>query len=264
VWSSPTVDAKSATVLFGVGNCNHPDRVKRAPGVTTPALNEGTIAVDLATGAFRWQYSPRQPGNDLDLDFGATPNALGAGAVGEASKDGSYYACDARTGKLLWSAHAAAPSEIGGIIASTAVGRFANGHRAIFLDAGIPLSSGRPDVTLRDVAGDPGRAFGVHAIDAVTHKVKWHAPSGPSYGALAYSHGLVFAPNTFTNTLLVLGAETGLPLRVQPLNAFPASPPAISGRYVYLGAGVTEDAPGFDQLAHSGGVWAFTPTVLSL
>ncbi|MEY2470934.1 MAG: hypothetical protein QOK28_263 [Actinomycetota bacterium] len=260
VWSSPTVDTSVGMVFFGVGNCNHPDRVKRAAGVTSPRLVEGTMAVDLATGAFRWQFSPRPAANGLDLDFGATANVLSPGVVGEASKDGIYYVYESRTGRLLWHVKVAEASSIGGVIASTAVGRFSNGHQAVFLASAIPVSTGDPGSSVQDIATHPQRAFGVHAIDTVTHKLVWNAPLGPNYGAPSFSSHLLFVPNTFTNTLQVLGADHGIPMRIQPMNNFPASPPTVYGDMVFLGAGITEAIPVVEQLGRLGGLWGFTTT----
>jgi outer membrane protein assembly factor BamB len=261
VWSSPTIDRSVNMAFIGVGNCNHPDRVHRAPGVTKPSLNEATIGIDLATGAFRWEFTPRAPGNDLDLDFGATPNVLSPGVVGEGCKDGEYYAYEARTGKVLWHVKVAEASEIGGIIASTATGYFPDGHRAVFVASAIPVSPGKPGANANDLRFFPERAFGVHAIDATTHTVRWDAPAGPNYGAPIFSANMVFVPNTFTNTLMVISAENGVPLRVQPMNVPPAGPPAISGDSVILGTGITEAIPVLTQLSHLGGLWAFTTTV---
>jgi outer membrane protein assembly factor BamB len=260
VWSSPAIDLSVGMAFFGVGNCNHPDRVKRAPGITSPRLVEGTMAVDLATGAFRWQFSPRPPANGLDLDFGATPNVLSPGVVGEAGKDGIYYAFDARSGRLLWQVKVAEASEIGGVIASTAVGRLLNGHQAVFAASAIPVSTGDPGGSFQDIATHPMRALGLHAIDTVTHKRVWSAPLGPNYGAPTFASHLVFVPNTFTESFQVVDAEHGVPVRIQPMNQFPASPPTIHGDEVIFGVGITEAIPVLEQLGRVGGLWAFTTT----
>jgi outer membrane protein assembly factor BamB len=260
VWSSPTVDLSVGMAFFGIGNCNHPDRVKRAPGVTTPKLVEGVMAVDLATGAFRWQFSPRKPANGLDLDFGATPNVLRPGVVGEGGKDGIYYAFDARTGRLLWQVKVAEASEVGGIIGSTAVGRFADGHQAIFAAAAIPVSTGDPGGSVADIAGHATRAFSVHAIDATTHTLRWSTPLAPTFGAVSTASRLVFVSNTVSDTFQVLDAEQGVPLRVQPVSSPPASPPTIWGDTVIFGSGITEPIPVVEQLKHIGGLWGFTTT----
>src|SRR5205807_9073288 len=93
VWSSPTIVGN--LVVFGTGNCDNPDQVPPAANNIKPV--ESTFAVSLQNGKFAWQAAPHAPyscdssGNcsGLDLDFGATPNALpaAAGAVGEGGKD---------------------------------------------------------------------------------------------------------------------------------------------------------------------------------
>jgi hypothetical protein len=100
----------------------------------------------------------------------------------------------------------------------------------------------------------------VHAIDTVTHKRVWSAPLAPNYGAPTYASHLLFVPNTFSDTFDILSADTGAPLRAQPMNNAPASPPTISGDMVFVGAGITEAIPVVEQLARLGGLWGFTTT----
>ncbi len=135
VWASPTVDTSVKTVVIATGNCRHPERVRRAPGVSTPSLVESVIALDLTTGAFRWQHAPRTAAEAaaLDFDFGATPNVLRPGVIGEGGKDGFYYVIDGRTGKPQWRVRVCNGSEVGGMIGSAALGAFSNGHPAVFV-----------------------------------------------------------------------------------------------------------------------------------
>jgi hypothetical protein len=56
------------------------------------------------------------------------------------------------------------------------------------------------------------------------------------------SSNVVFMPDTFSDSMTALDTDTGAVLRVQPLNAPPASPAAISGNSIYIGAGTTESA----------------------
>ena len=261
VWSSVTVDAASNTATFGMRNCNFPERVQRGPGVTQPELTEGTAAVDLTTGRFKWLNNPRTAaqGRGKDLDFGATPNVLAPGVIGEGSKDGTYYVTDARTGQPIWSRKLSVGSSVGGMIASTAVGQFSNHHQAVFAAAGIPLSTDDPLGTLNQVAKHPTYAFSVHALDTKTHKEKWSLPTLPSYAAPVFDNGVVFVPDTFSAAILVLDADTGLLLRALPMNSVPASPPAISGNSIYVGAGIGENGVP-DVVSSVGGIWAFTTT----
>jgi polyvinyl alcohol dehydrogenase (cytochrome) len=250
VWSSPTVDVTTGTVVFGIGNCNHP---------TGPTQDESTIAVDLTTGALKWQAEPIPYTAQEDLDFGATPNLLDGGLVGEGGKDGVYYGYPLASGPpATWQATVATPSGIGGIIGSTAVGQVhttEGPHQAVFADTAIPVAQGNPQASITTDATNPTQAMGVHAIDAVTGKVLWNAPVGPSFGAAVYDHGVVFTPDTTNDSLIAFDADTGIPLRVVPLDAPPSSPVAISGDWVYEGAGTTESSPPLSELAGLGGIW---------
>ena len=68
-------------------------------------------------------------------------------------------------------------------------------------------------------------------------------------------------PTRSPTSLLVLDAETGVPLRVQPLEMVPAGGVAISGNSVYMGSGISENIPGIEApLSNIGGVWAFSTT----
>jgi outer membrane protein assembly factor BamB len=258
VWSSPAVDISGGidhgVVVFGTGNCDAPDVT---PGVTQPV--ESTFAVDLLTGRLLWQATPHPVDNHLDLDFGATPNVLGGGLVGEAGKDGAYWVYTL-TGTPVWHVQAATPSAIGGFIGSTAVGKLGalhGNHAAVFGASSIPISPNDPQGSITNDITHPTQAFGVHAIDTVTHKVVWDAPLLPVFGAAAYNNGLVYVPDTVLDSLVVLDADTGVPVRIQPLDAPPASPVAISGNSVYFGSGTTQDAPPLSLLSSFGGIWAF-------
>jgi len=107
----------------------------------------------------------------------------------------------------------------------------------VFADSAIPVSTADPQGTFQNDLTNPRQAFAIHAIDATTHTGKWDTPSGPSYGAAVFDNGVLFVPDTFTDTVLVLDAETGQVLRALPMNVPPASPVAISGNSVYVGAG---------------------------
>ncbi|MHB8439571.1 MAG: outer membrane protein assembly factor BamB family protein [Acidimicrobiales bacterium] len=262
VWSSPTVDLASRTVVFGVGNCNHP---------TAANQDEGTVATDLDTGALKWQAEPISYTNQQDLDFGATPNLLGQGLVGEGGKDGVYYAYELNSTTTrapgpapAWSATVATSSDIGGMIGSTAVGQITNRatagrDEAVFCDTAIPVAEGNPRGSIENDVLHPAQAFGVHGVDAVTHKVVWNDPAAPTYGAAGYDNGVVFTPDTVSDSLWVLDAETGAPLRIIPLESPPSSPVAVSGGSLYMGSGTTE--AGLPVLPTVGGVWGLSTTL---
>ena len=221
-------------------------------------------AVNLNSGALVWTYQPRDAvsASQLDLDFGATPNLLPSGNVGEGGKDGVYYSFNPVQPSPLapapaWSTQVATPSDIGGMIGSSAVGR-ANGKAAVFASSAIPVHTGQPDVSLQQNANDPGQAFGLHAIDAATGQKLWDAPAAPAYGAAVYAGGVVFLPDTFTFSMQAYDANTGVPIWAFPLGEAPASPPAVVGSSIYFGSGVTEN--GLPALGSIGGIWGFQTT----
>jgi outer membrane protein assembly factor BamB len=260
VWSSPSVVGDLVT--FGTGNCNHPNQVPS----TTVQLVESTFALHLNNGTVAWQATPHGPyqcdasGNcdGLDLDFGATPNALPAStgaAVGAGGKDGVYYAYNS-DGSLSWKTKVATASDFGGMIGSTAVGKLGllhNNHPAIFAASAIPVHTGDVPGSLSEDLQHPKQAFGMHAIDAVTHEVVWDTPVGPAFAAAVYDNGVVYVPDTTNFSVIALDADTGAVLRVQPTGAPPSSPVAVSGHSLYFGAGTFVDG--------AGGIWGFQTDV---
>lgn len=197
-----------------------------------------------------------------------------------------------RAAKLLWSTQAAQPGQlgdqfggaVGGFIGSAALGAAAlpglGAARSTWFAASAittPLSSRAtstdpaapvPDTSLACVdeghgyaptvatpACDPLRAASLHAVDATTGAVRWQEPvSLPSYSAVTYAGGVVFAPSTTGFQLDAYDAGTGARLWSFPLGAAVASGAAVAGPAVYVGSGISEGGsavPGID------GVWAF-------
>ena len=127
---------------------------------------------------------------------------------------------------------------------------------AIFATTAIstPLNedSNGLDTTLLE---DPGRMFSLHAISAIDGRVLWRSPlSRQSYGAPTYSRGLVFVPSTAGFGIYVFSADSGLLLRVLPLNGAPSSAPAILDDSIYVGTGTTQEGIPIQALS---GIWAF-------
>jgi polyvinyl alcohol dehydrogenase (cytochrome) len=94
-----------------------------------PALKSGLYALDAATGAIKWMYSPEPPPADpaaaaapapapgqpparnrgfRGAAFSTAPAVID-GAVIAGALDGTLYSIDAKTGKLLWSYKTAQP-----------------------------------------------------------------------------------------------------------------------------------------------------------
>ena len=255
VWSSPTMIGDLA--VFGVGNCDYDN-------VGSPPVTESVTAVRVDDGSLAWSYQPRPPGpaSKLDLDFGATPNVLPSGNIGEGGKDGVYYSFNPAQASVLdpqptFKAPVSTASDIGGMIGSPAVGK-ANGNPAVFATTAIPVHTGQPQVSLQNDLQNPGQATGLHAIDAKTGKKLWDAPAAPAYGAASYAGGVVFVPDTFTFSMQAYDADTGVLLWTFPLGEAPASPAAVVGNSIYFGSGIVE--AGLPVLGSIGGIWGFTTT----
>lgn len=259
VWSSPALDPTAlgpgeGVIVFGTANCDHPDESVADDEVG----GEAVFGIEAKTGRELWRFTPRGP-NELDDDFGSSPNLLPGGLVGEGSKDGWYYALDRVTGEEAWRAHAGQSGHVssgfavGGIIGTPAVGTVRDpltgeSRAAIFATTalptpvGPPLDSGEPRLDTTLVTDrDPTRVFAVHAIDAATGEIIWRAPlAAPSYGAPTYANGVLLVPVTFGFQVQALDAGTGLPLWTTPTLGAPSSAPAIVGDSIYFGAGTRE------------------------
>ena len=105
VWMPVTIDQRRGLVVFGAGNPS-PDLI----GAVRPGCDPWTdavVALRARTGAFVWGRTLVCP--DLwDYDVDQTPMLLpsplragGAGAVGEATKNGYYWLLDGATGRML-------------------------------------------------------------------------------------------------------------------------------------------------------------------
>src|SRR5207244_5194085 len=116
------------------------------------------------------------------------------------------------TATPVWSVQAATASSIGGFIGSTAVGKLGamhDGHPAVFAASAVPVSPNDPKGSLTNDATNPNQAFGLHAIDTRTHWVVWDAPIAPAFGAAGYDNGVVFVPDTVSDSLIAVDADTG-------------------------------------------------------
>jgi len=246
VWSSPAVDPDQNLVVFGTGSCS-------VDGVTT---GEHIWAIDLDDGKLVWSYGPPRSSTRFDDDFGASPNFLPGGLVGEASKDGWYYALRARPSdpaagpELVWSTHVGEAGHvsidfaIGGAIGTPATG-VVNGDPAIFVTIAISTPLDRPlddnpslDSTL---AEDPARLLSLAALRASDGMILWRSPlARASYGAPSFVNGVVLVPTTFAFSMQAFDANTGLLLSSRLLGGAPSSSPVAMGDSVYIGAGTSE------------------------
>jgi outer membrane protein assembly factor BamB len=105
VSATPVINDNARVAYDGTGNPL--PRGNPPPGVDPGS--ESIIAFHLDSGKPIWTYGPVHPHDTQDDDFFASPNRINLGSeahprwiIGEANKDGAYYAVDAGAGKFLW------------------------------------------------------------------------------------------------------------------------------------------------------------------
>jgi outer membrane protein assembly factor BamB len=155
------------------------------------------------------------------------------------------------------------------VIGSPALGQ-ANGADAVFVTSaifgpfsGTGLPAANPDTS---VAGDPARVASVHALDAASGRLLWHASvSTPAYAPATYASGIVFAPLTTGFGVYAYDADTGVPLWRVPIAAAASSGVSIAGTQVFFGGGTTEGTlPAIGPAPATGlppqvfGIWSLT------
>jgi outer membrane protein assembly factor BamB len=238
VWASPAVDVAKGLVFFGTGSCS-------VDGVTS---GESLYAADLATGALRWTYHPPRTSTLLDDDFGASPNLLPGGLVGNGGKDGWYYALAEQpradgSAALAWATHVGQSGHvsdgfaIGGIIGTPAVGAV-KGVPAIFVTTAISTPVGDGPTVDRSLTEDPARLLSLTALRASDGAILWRSPlARQSYGAPNYANGVVLVPSTFSFQLMAFDAGTGVALAALPLVGASSSAPVAVGDRVFIGTG---------------------------
>jgi len=202
IWGTPVIDPANRTIYVGTGN--------NYTGATGEA--DSVLALNLDTGAVRWQYQaqpdtftsicdePQYPGycpsaangTDHDWDFGASPNLIrvdGREILGIGGKNGVYRAFDANTGQLLWSRALTADPNMNGGNAGIQWGTSYDGHYLY--------------VATWDA--NPGTLY---ALDPATGATVWQTPGpldGCSTGGAAGqpSCGLAFTPAVSSSPGLV-------------------------------------------------------------
>jgi polyvinyl alcohol dehydrogenase (cytochrome) len=237
VWgTTPAIDPATNTLFITTGN-NYtvPDSVKACEaGGGSPATClspddhiDAVMALNASTGAIEWSTGvqgfddwnvaciPGFPPNNCptnpgpDYDFGSGPNLFrvdGKLVVGAGQKSGEYWALDAATGSILWSAAPGPGSTLGGIEWGPAT----DGKRIHVAEAnfnGIPY-------TIAD--GTTTTSGSWAALDPATGKVIWQVPDpshnlfggGNDLGPLSVANGVVYAPS-MSGTMTALDASTG-------------------------------------------------------
>ena len=269
VWSSPAVDVANKLVFFGTANCNNVEEA-RAAG---EGWAETMWAIRADTGEPVWSHRPaadttlypteaaQNAEAHADDDFGASPNlfdlADGRTLIGEGRKSATYYARDPRSGAAAWTTQAGHHGRVdfnysvGGFLGSTAVQKDENG-KAVRIIGTTAIPVPRPDQP--EFPGSVERStWAVRAMDPATGEIDWvWQLAGPSYGTPTVANGVVFVPNTFTDTLMLLDAETGRLITTRPLLGPPASAPAVVGDSVYLGGGTRETDAEYKAIRDTG------------
>ncbi|HET6810594.1 MAG TPA: PQQ-binding-like beta-propeller repeat protein [Acidimicrobiales bacterium] len=205
------------------------------------------VAEDPPAGAptrLLWSSQAAQPGQLGDQFGGAVGGFIGAAALGAAVPSGSAAP------ESTWFGASAITTPLSSQSTST--------------NPAVPL----PDTSLACVdeghgyaptvatpACDPLRAASLHAVDAASGVVRWQQPvSLPSYSAVTYAGGVVFAPSTTGFQIDAYDAGTGARLWSFPLGAAVASGAAVAGPAVFLGSGISE---GGSAVPGINAVWAF-------
>jgi polyvinyl alcohol dehydrogenase (cytochrome) len=208
VWNNPAFDTQRGLLYFGTGqNYSRP----------ADGNSDAIFALDAATGRRRWVHqvtagdiwnaacvlksancTTANLGDARDFDIGASVMLIDIGGgrrvLIAGQKSGMVYAVDPdRGGEALWSVRMGLGSLLGGIH----FGMAAQGSRVY-----VPVVDMRMqgDGTMLADAGSPG----VHALDAATGKILWHAVAANHCGerrfcdpgvssALTAIPGVVFA-----------------------------------------------------------------------
>jgi polyvinyl alcohol dehydrogenase (cytochrome) len=239
VWSTtPAIDPATNTLFITTGNnYSVPQSVKdcEAGGGTASACLspddhiDSVMALNASTGAIKWATGvqgfddwnvacitgapppnncPNNPGPDYD--FGSGPNLFtvnGKLVVGAGQKSGQYWALDAATGNILWSAAPGPGSSLGGIEWGPAT----DGQRIYVAEenfSGIPY-------TIKG-SSTPITSGSWAALDPATGNVLWQVadPShnafggGNALGPVTVANGVLYAPS-MSGTMRALNASNG-------------------------------------------------------
>ena len=185
VWSSPTIDTKRNLLYIGTGeNYTFP----------TTTTSDAIQAINMTTGKLIWNFQATEgdawnmacptiincPGTKgRDLDFGMAP-ILVTGKDGKqrllaGQKSGVVYAIDPENGNLLWKTRIGKGGALGGIH----WGMAADSDNVYAANADNMLALNYDSTNIKPTPG-------MYAIDIISGKVKWVAPSPKVEGPQAY------------------------------------------------------------------------------
>lgn len=149
IWSTPAIDPEDKVAYAGTGNPFKPQAEhKHANAVVKFDVDRKSPRFGEIVGSYKGLVDEYLPGlseapcfdipnnhppyypqgvgscGDIDLDFGASPNLFrgpdGRKLVGVGQKSGVYHVFDAKTMKGEWTQIVGPPSQVGGIVGSTA------------------------------------------------------------------------------------------------------------------------------------------------
>ncbi len=253
VWATPAVDPATKTAYVGAGNpfrpqAEHPhtnailkidlnrksktfgkivDSYKGTVDEYVPGFSE-LPCFDIPGNPSAGSY-PQGLGScgDIDMDFGASPNLFrdpsGRLVVGEGQKSGIYHVADAATMDPAWTALVGPPSQVGGVVGSTAYD-----GEAVY----GPITLGG---YLWSVSAESGAPRWVSPIPDGAH---WGNP-------VTVANGVVYTVD-LKGFLDAVDAATGVPLLHRPMFLQGPNPPtsswggvAVARNTVYAAVGIT-------------------------
>ncbi|HEY8517119.1 MAG TPA: PQQ-binding-like beta-propeller repeat protein [Candidatus Binatia bacterium] len=233
VWSSATIDVKRRLVYSASSNCDTDDDPSTPdPPPPMPPFDEAIFALTL-DGAPVWVWRPREVDND-DLAIGGVPNLfeieIGGRVrevVGVGVKDGTYYVLDRDgvneiTGRVepYWQTKVVPGGDIGGIIASAAVG-----EGKVLFSTAVGTDIANPQLPA---------AWGLRASDGA---VLWSNPDAlPSFGPTTAIPGVVFM-GSIGGSVFAYDSDTGAELARLGVGGPASSAPVLVGGRLYVGSG---------------------------
>ncbi|MEW6270028.1 MAG: PQQ-binding-like beta-propeller repeat protein [Thermodesulfobacteriota bacterium] len=233
VWSSATIDVERRLIYSASSNCDtDDDPATPDPPPPMPPYDEALFALRL-DGTPAWVWRPREVDND-DLAIGGVPNLfeieIGGRVrevVGVGVKDGTYYVLDRDgvngiTGRIepYWQTNVVPGGDIGGIIASAAVG-----EGKVLFSTAVGTDIANPQKPA---------AWGLRAGDGA---VLWSNPDAlPSFGPTTAIPGVVFM-GSIGGSVFAYDSDTGAELARLGVGGPASSAPVMVGGRLYVGAG---------------------------
>jgi polyvinyl alcohol dehydrogenase (cytochrome) len=243
VWSSPAIDFWNNRLFIGTGQHYEPGR---ASGCSHELdLSDSLLGISLCDGALTRarQFTAgdvwgRNYPDGKDFDVGTPPNLFEFSrgkrtvqAVGVGDKEGTYYALDRRSFRVLWSRRVAEGSVAGGFQATAAHADgvlYVAAHErrdGTSLNTAIPPGQSATFIESREgiILLQAGSRTHVMALDASSGAVLWqHTVDGAAtFAPLILANGVVFHGDV-SGALRALDADSGELLWQTQLGGFVA------------------------------------------